>query len=119
MGFFKKSRVKQEVAAPVNEHKVEATTKTTRLSVRQAKRQKKKDRKANVNDYESKKAARSSKIDALLEQRSAHKQGKTVRSSSNHYDPSPVPSQSLKQTSDVGMSTASIATKQIFGSWWN
>ena len=119
MGFFKKSRVKQEVTTPEKERDAEATTKIPRLSVRQFKRQKKNDRKANVSDYASKKAARSSKIDALLEQRAAHRQGSTARSSNRNYDPTPAPSRSLKQASDIGMGAASIAAKQTIASWWN
>jgi hypothetical protein len=118
MGFFKKSRVNQEVANAAMQQN-DTLSRPPRLSIRQFKRQKKNDRKINASDYVSKKAARSSKIDALLEQRLAHRQGKTVYSGSR-YNPSPAPSQYLKQASDVGISTATTATKQIFSnSWWN
>jgi hypothetical protein len=117
MGFFKKSRVKQEVAFSSSATQEQESQKK-RLSHRQYKQQKKNDRKGNLNDYAAKKEERAGRIEALLEQRHAHRQGNTVNPSSPSYNPSTAPTQSAKRASDVGWSTASIATKKFF-SFWN
>jgi hypothetical protein len=108
MGFFNsKSRVKEEAG------RVE-TPKA--LTVREFKKNQKKKRKGNVSDFSAKKEERSSRIEALMEQRNAFQHGGTVKPRSYSPTNSTSPSQSLKDVSSIGLSTASIATKrQFFG----
>ena len=109
MGFFNnKSRVKEEgekVGAPKAQ------------TVREFKKTQKNKRKGNVASFSAKKEERSSRIEALMEQRNAFQRGDTVKPSSRSYSPTNTsPSQSLRDVSSIGLSTASIATKrQIFG----
>jgi hypothetical protein len=109
MGFFKKPRVKQEEAASAGKQ----LEPPNRLTPRQFKAQKKSDRKENLNQYNSKKKERSSRVDALLELRSAHCQKNTIKSTST-YNPNVLPTQSMAQAADVGLTAFVIAAKQFF-----
>lgn len=117
MGFFRKPRVKQEVASPVEVGVDKNGPK--RLSPRQYKAQKKNDRKGNTKNYASKKEERSYRIEALLEQRSAHRHGSTFQRTNRSYDHDVAPVQAAKKASDVGFATATIATKNFFSSFWS
>lgn len=109
MGFFKEPRVKQEATAFAGEQEP-----PKRLTPRQYKAQKKNDRKGNLNRYTSKKAEQSSRIDALVEQRSAHHQVNTIKSTTTTYSPKVEVTQSVQRAADFGLAAVAIATKQFF-----
>jgi hypothetical protein len=83
-------------------------------SVKEWKMAQKKTRQSDAERYASKKLERSSRIVALLEVSNSHRQG---GASTICYNPESAPTKSLKQASNVGLSTVSIATKRLlFGS---
>jgi hypothetical protein len=112
MGLFKKSRVKEEERPPT-----EKAVAPKVPTVREWKKDQKKKRKGDSKSFSAKKEERSSRIEALLEQRNAHRLGNTMQASRS-YSPSTTssPSQSLRDVSSIGLNTASVATKrQFFG----